>query len=76
LSLANTYHDLPIEAVRRLVGANAFDAYPRLDRAALGKVADRIGVPVSEIDTTPDLGGRSDISTTGTLAFRREGPWS
>ena len=76
LSLANTYHDLPIEAVRRLVGANAFDAYPRLDRAALGKVADRIGVPVSEIATTPDLGGRSDISSTGTLAFRREGPWS
>src|SRR5262249_12040368 len=28
LSLASTYHDLPVEKVRKLVGGNALDAYP------------------------------------------------
>jgi predicted TIM-barrel fold metal-dependent hydrolase len=54
LSLANTYHDLPLESVRRLVGENALDAYPRLDRQALSKVAERVGFRANEIATGPE----------------------
>jgi predicted TIM-barrel fold metal-dependent hydrolase len=76
LALANTYHGLPLDRVRKLVGLNALDAYPRLDAPALTKVARRIGVPVEEISDAPDLGRYPYIEGTGTLAFRSEGPWS
>jgi predicted TIM-barrel fold metal-dependent hydrolase len=76
LSLAYSYHDLPLDKVRMLVGENALAAYPRFDVAALKKAADRIGVRVSEIETAPDLNNYPDIAGTGTLAFRTEGPWS
>ena len=42
LSLAFTYHDLPLGKVRKLLGENVLDAYPRLDAAALHKVAERV----------------------------------
>jgi predicted TIM-barrel fold metal-dependent hydrolase len=76
VALANTYHDLPLEKVRRLVGANALDAYPRLDGAALGQVAERVGIRVNEISTAPDLNEYPYINDTGTLAFRTFGPWA
>ena len=76
LALANTYHDLPLPQVRRLVGTNALDAYPRMDRAALGKVAERVGIRTTELSSAPDLGRYSGISGTGTLAFRTVGAWS
>ena len=76
LSLVFTYHDLPIESVRKLVGENALAAYPRLDGKALSKVAERIGVPVKELATAPDLSQHPYVAKTGTLAFRTVGPWS
>jgi predicted TIM-barrel fold metal-dependent hydrolase len=76
LSLAFTYHDLPLESVRKLLGENAPDAYPRLDAGALHKVAQRIGVPVEEIATEPDLSKHPHVFSTGTLGFRTEGAWS
>jgi hypothetical protein len=76
LSLANTYHDLPLDKVRKLVGENALAAYPRLDAGALNKVAARVGVPVDEIESAPDLAQFPYISQTGTLGFRTEGPWN
>jgi hypothetical protein len=76
LSLAYSYHDLPLDKVRMLLGENAIDAYPRLDAQALRQAASRIGVRVSEIETAPELSNYADIINTGTLAFRTEGPWS
>jgi hypothetical protein len=76
LAIANTYHDLPIESVRKLLGTNALDAFPRVDGEALMKAAERSGVTVAEIASQPDLTGYPDIAGTGTLAFRTEGPWS
>jgi predicted TIM-barrel fold metal-dependent hydrolase len=76
LSLAFTYHDLPIGPVRRLVGENALKAYPRVDGKALRKVAESIGVSVNELATAPDLGKYPRLAKTGTLAFRTIGPWS
>jgi predicted TIM-barrel fold metal-dependent hydrolase len=76
LSLAYSYHGLPLDKVRMLLGENAIDAYPRLDTPALRQAASRIGVRVSEIETAPELSNYADIVNTGTLAFRTEGPWS
>jgi predicted TIM-barrel fold metal-dependent hydrolase len=76
LALANTFHGLPLEKVRRMLGANCVDAYPRLDPAALDEVAKRVGVPVDEIDRAPDLSQHRWITDAGTLAFRTSGPWS
>jgi len=76
LSLAFTYHDLPLDKVRKLLGENALDAYPRLDAAALHKVAERVGVQADEIATAPDLAEYPYVFDIGTLAFRTEGPWS
>ena len=76
LALANTYHDLPIDKVRLLVGSNALNAYRRLDQAALNKVAQRIGVTVKEISVVPDLSKYPYVQNTGTLAFRTQGPWN
>jgi predicted TIM-barrel fold metal-dependent hydrolase len=75
LSLAYTYHGLPIEKVRRLVGGNMLDAFPRLDADALAKVAARVGPAPAELQEVPDLDDHPWIATTGTLAFRTEGPW-
>jgi predicted TIM-barrel fold metal-dependent hydrolase len=76
LSLAFTYHDLPLEKVRKLVGGNALDAYPRLDRQVLLAVAERVGMAVDDIVSAPDLDMHPWIRSTGTLAFRTVGPWS
>ena len=70
------YHDLPLDKVRKLLGENALDAYPRLDAAALHKVAERVGVQADEIATAPDLAEYPYVFDIGTLAFRTEGPWS
>jgi hypothetical protein len=67
---------LPLEKVRRMVGANCVDAYPRLDAAALDEVARRVGMPVDEIERAPDLSQHRWITDAGTLAFRTSGPWS
>lgn len=75
LALANTYHDLPLDAVRKMVGENALAAYPLLDGAALQKVADRIGPLPQEVLTAPDLSDPPHNFGV-TLAFRTRGAWS
>ena len=75
VALANTYHGLPVDKVRRIVGENALDAYPRLNGPALHKIAGRIGPSVEEISTVPDLTSHPYIAGTGTYAFRTRGPW-
>jgi predicted TIM-barrel fold metal-dependent hydrolase len=76
LSLAYTYHDLPIDQVRRLMGENMFDAFSRLDAESVRKVAARVGMTPAELQVVPDLGDHPWIETTGTLAFRTNGPWN
>jgi predicted TIM-barrel fold metal-dependent hydrolase len=77
LSLANTYHDLPLDEVRKLVGANALDAYPRLDSALLDKTAERIGMSAGEISNAPDLDAHpASYFHTGSLGFRTHGAWA
>ena len=76
LSLAFTYHDLPLDKVRRILGLNALDAFPRLDREALTAVADRVGIRPSEIADPPDLDQHAYVHERGTLGFRTEGPWN
>ncbi len=76
LALAFTYHDLPRDLVRKMTGENALDAYPRLDGAALDKVAERVGMPIDELLTEPDLTKHPFINDTGTLGFRTFGAWS
>jgi predicted TIM-barrel fold metal-dependent hydrolase len=76
LSLASTYHDLPVDKVRRLVGENMLDAFPRLDADALAKVAARVGPTPAELQDVPDLDAHPWIRATGTLAFRTDGPWN
>jgi predicted TIM-barrel fold metal-dependent hydrolase len=76
LSIAHTYHGLPLDKVRRLLGTNALDAFPRLDAPALEKVASRVGIGPREIDDAPDLREYAYVHERGTLAFRTEGPWS
>jgi predicted TIM-barrel fold metal-dependent hydrolase len=76
LSIANTYHGLPLDKVRRLVGENALDAFPRLDAEMLRKVADDIGMPIGELAEAPDLAQHPDVFDTGSLGFRTEGAWS
>jgi predicted TIM-barrel fold metal-dependent hydrolase len=76
LSLAFTYHDLPVDKVRKLVGENALRAYPRLDEGALRKVAEHLDVGVDEIAEAPDLAKHSYVNETGTLGFRTYGAWS
>ena len=75
VALANTYHSLPLEKVRMIVGENALDAYPRLDRVALEKVGQRVGPGVEEIQMAPDLAAYPLVTETGTYAFRTHGPW-
>jgi hypothetical protein len=76
LALAFTYHDLPRDLVRKMAGENALDAYPRLDGAALDEVAERVGMPIDELLTEPDLTKHPFINDTGTLGFRTFGAWS
>jgi hypothetical protein len=75
LSLASTYHDLPLDQVRELLGQNAVAAYPRLDADALTKVADRIGIRPAEIAREPDLTEHPYVYERGSLGFRTTGPW-
>jgi predicted TIM-barrel fold metal-dependent hydrolase len=76
LSLAFTYHDLPLDKVRRLLGENAPAAFPRLDEVALNKVAARVGVRPDEIAVEPDMSRHTYVHERGTLGFRTEGPWN
>ena len=77
LSLANTYHDLPLDKVRKLIGTNVLDAYPRLDATALERVSERIGMRPAEILSAPDLDAQPDIYFhTGSLGFRTHGAWA
>jgi hypothetical protein len=73
LALANTFHDLPRDTVRQMVGLNLTDAYPRIDTEALAATAKRVGIAPTEIATAPDL---SMYRVGGTAAFRTQGPWS
>jgi hypothetical protein len=74
-ALANTYHGLPLDKVRKIVGENALDAYPRLDGRALHQVAAEIGPSVEELQVAPDLTTYPYATETGTYAFRTHGPW-
>jgi predicted TIM-barrel fold metal-dependent hydrolase len=76
LSLAFTYHGLPLDESRRMLGRNAVVAFPRLDGAALDKVAARVGPRPDELAVAPDLSAHPYIHECGTLAFRTEGPWN
>jgi predicted TIM-barrel fold metal-dependent hydrolase len=76
LSLAYNYHGLPLDKVRRLLGENALDAFPRLDAEALYQTAADVGIRTGELATAPDLSGYPDIEGTGTVGFRTNGPWS
>jgi predicted TIM-barrel fold metal-dependent hydrolase len=76
LSLAFTYHGLPLPEVRQLLGGNAVDAYPRLDAAELARVAERVGIRPDEIAEAPDMSLYPYVHERGTLAFRTEGPWN
>jgi predicted TIM-barrel fold metal-dependent hydrolase len=75
IALANTYHDFPLEKVRKIIGENALTAYPRLDGRALHAIAAEIGPRAEEISSAPDLTAHSYVTSTGTYAFRTHGPW-
>jgi predicted TIM-barrel fold metal-dependent hydrolase len=75
LALANTYHGLPVDKVRRIVGYNSLDAYPRLNGGALREIAGRIGPRVDEVSVGPDLSMYAYIRNISTLAFRAHGTW-
>jgi predicted TIM-barrel fold metal-dependent hydrolase len=76
LSVANTYHDLPLDKVRMLLGENAVNCYPRLSLEDLEEVAHRIGPSPEALSAAPDLSSFELMTTTGTLAFRTQGAWS
>jgi hypothetical protein len=76
LSIAHNYHGLPLQKVRKLLGENALNAFPRLDRASLHRVAAGIGVSTAELAVAPVLADYPDVEGTGTLAFRSHGAWS
>src|SRR5262249_28899041 len=76
LSIAHNYHGLPLDKVRMLLGENALDAFPRLDRETLHKVAADVGISTSELAEAPVLADHPDVEGTGTLAFRSRGAWS
>jgi predicted TIM-barrel fold metal-dependent hydrolase len=75
LSIAHNYHGLPLDKVRKLLGENAYAAFPRVDREVLAKVAADIGMSPDDLSEAPDLDGYPDIEGTGTLAFRTVGAW-
>jgi predicted TIM-barrel fold metal-dependent hydrolase len=54
ISLANTFHGLPEDEVRAMVGGNLITCYG-LDAAAITKVAARIGPSIDELVNEPDL---------------------
>ena len=66
LSLRNTYHGLPHEPVRDMLGENAVRVYG-FDRAKLQAVADRINAPTLRMLSTPV----DEIPGHWGLAFRR-----
>jgi predicted TIM-barrel fold metal-dependent hydrolase len=76
LSLACSYHGLPLDGARKLLGENLLATYPRVVAEPLREAAARIGVTVREISAAPDLSRHAEAIDTGTLAFRSEGPWS
>jgi predicted TIM-barrel fold metal-dependent hydrolase len=54
LSLANTFHGLPEDSIRKMLGLNAIACYG-LDVKALGAVAQRVGPQVIDFHQAPDL---------------------
>jgi predicted TIM-barrel fold metal-dependent hydrolase len=75
LSLANTYHGLPIQKARKIIGENALEAYPRLDGGVLRQVAQRIGPNVGDLAAAPDLSNYPHLANISTLALRAHGTW-
>jgi predicted TIM-barrel fold metal-dependent hydrolase len=76
LSIAHNYHGLPLEKVRKLLGENALDAFPRIDAETLYKVSAAVGITTTELAVAPVLADHQDVEGTGTLAFRAHGAWS
>jgi predicted TIM-barrel fold metal-dependent hydrolase len=76
LALANTFQGLPIAKIRKMTGSNLLDAYPRVDRAALEKVGERIGMKAEEITVGPKLSEHAYVFASGSAGFRTRGAWS
>jgi predicted TIM-barrel fold metal-dependent hydrolase len=72
-ALRFTYHDLPEDVVRKMVGGNAMNAY-NFDHAALTKVAERIHAPSYE-DLNTDVPSERPPES-GFLSFRTFGFWA
>jgi predicted TIM-barrel fold metal-dependent hydrolase len=70
LSLAHTFHGLPLTDVRDMVGGATIECYD-LDRVALQAIADRIGPTPAELGSKPDLSVLPDRYQG--LAFRADG---
>jgi predicted TIM-barrel fold metal-dependent hydrolase len=70
LSLRNTFSGLPTVEVAAMLGENAVRCYG-LDRAALRKIADRVG-PSAAVIATPI----EDVPEVPGMAFRTRGAWS
>jgi predicted TIM-barrel fold metal-dependent hydrolase len=75
LSLANTFHDLPLDKVRKMAGLNLLDAFPRIDLASVAEIAERVGITAKEIATAPDLDKHSYALHLGSCGFRQHGTW-
>jgi hypothetical protein len=76
-AIANTYHDLPLREVRGMLGGNALQCYPRLDRDKLSAVADRIGAPWPDEILKAGLEPRTEFHNRNTsMAFRTKGHWA
>jgi predicted TIM-barrel fold metal-dependent hydrolase len=69
-SLRTTFHDVPEEDVRRMLGENAIDVYG-FDAGALDKVAERIG-PLPEELNKP----AGELPEFRGMAFRELGLWA
>ena len=70
IALSSTFHDLPREHVRAMLGENALRVYG-LDETALQQVAQRIGGPTFATLDSP----RPKPDFAVSLAFRGEGVW-
>lgn len=72
LSLRNTFAGVPVEHVRRIVGANAIKVFS-LDETALRRVADRIGPSPAELSTPLGVGENPELLG---YAFRQHGAFA
>ncbi len=72
LSIRHTFADVPEDDMRLILGENAVEVYG-LDRAALRKVADRIGPTPDDLARPVDP---ADLPDTGSYAYRTRGSYS